>query len=137
MGIDLEARLDRVRKLLAMAGSQANEHEASLAATKVAEYLDAHPLPIRWLVRKGIKVRVIPETAMADLREAAAILRVQKESGYGEGFPLHRDKWFFEKARVKAEDSRLALSSGYLYFTVPDYAVFVPVRGVRPEDLYL
>lgn len=123
MSVDLEKHLSRVQKLLALAGSTVNEHETALAVSRVASYLDEHPLPMRWLVKQGTEIRLVPLTAMADLREARAIIRK---------VALRKDNWFFEEHRVKdAKDTRLALSNGYLFFQRHGYAFFVPVREVQ------
>jgi len=121
--IDQEKHLARVQKLLALAASTCNEHETALAVRKVLEFLEAHPLPMRWHVKKGVEIRLVPLTAMEDLRQAKAVIRK---------VALRKDNWFFEEHRVKdAKDTSLALSSGYIFFQRHGYAIFVPVREVE------
>lgn len=123
MLIDQEKSLARVQKLLALAASTVNEHETALAVSRVVDYLEAHPLPMRWLVKKGTEVRLVPLTAMEDLRQAKAVIRK---------VALRKDNWFFEEHRVKDQkDTVLALSNGYIFFQRHGYAVFVPVRYVE------
>lgn len=123
MLVDQEKHLAKVQKLLRLAASTVNEHETALAVRKVLEFLEVHPLPMRWLVRKGVEVRLVPVTAMEDLRQAKAVIRK---------VALRKDNWFFEEHRVKDEkDTALALNSGYIFFQRHGYAVFVPVKYVE------
>jgi hypothetical protein len=123
MSVDLERHLVRVQKLLALAGSTCNVHETALAVSKVVSYLEEHPLPMRWCVKKGTEIRLVPLTAMDDLREARAVIR---------RVALRKDNWFFEEHRVKDQkDTRLALANGFIFFQRHGYCIFVPVRDVE------
>lgn len=121
----MEKQLERLQKLLRMAGSTANANESALAATRAVDYLQTHPLPVRWLVPKGTTLRIVPTSALASQSESKAKLRV---------VTAHGDNWFFEAHRVKNEQAANALRAGHLYFEKNGYSVLVPAGRV---DVYL
>lgn len=119
---DLDKHLDRVRKLLALAGSTVNAHESALAAERAVTYLEKNPIPIRWYVRQGVRVQVVPLAALKSASEARARLRVVETRG---------DSWFFEEHRMKDAQAANALRKGCLYFVRHNYAVLVPAGHVE------
>ncbi len=118
----MEKQLERLQKLLRMAGGSANEHEAALAAQRAVAYLEAHPLPLRWRVPKGTTLRVVPTEALQHKSQAEAKLRV---------VTTHGDNWFFETHRIKNEQATNALRKGHLYFERHGYSVLVDCSRVE------
>lgn len=120
---DLDRHLSRVRKLLALAGSTVNEHETGLAVVRVVDYLNAHPLPLRWYAPQGTTVRVVPVEVLHDLREAGGVIREVR---------LRKGNWFFEDHRVKDVAQALSvLRHGYMYFQRYGFALFVPIKCLQ------
>lgn len=122
---DFERRLDRLKKLLALAARNPNPNESRLAARKAFEFLDGNPLPVRWFVRKGTKCHVVPLLDVTDLTAAARSMR--------RDVPMRKDNWFLESQRVK--DPKLApdaLAAGFFMYTRFGYTVFVPAGAVEP-----
>jgi hypothetical protein len=129
---DLERRLDRLKKLLALAARNPNPNESRLAARKAFEYLAANPLPVRWFVRKGTTCHVVPafdvpagSNAAVWLTAAARVMR--------RDVPMRKDNWFLESQRIK--DTVLApeaLVLGFFMYTRFGYTVFVPAGTVEP-----
>ena len=121
---DLDKRLARLRKLLAHAAGNANPHEALVAAKLAVEYLDKHPLPVRWFVRKGVACHVAPSL---DLTNPTALARVLRPN-----IPMRRDNWFLEMHRIKDQQvATEALSKGYFCYQRHGFTVFVPARAVE------
>ena len=121
--VEPEKVLDRVRKLVTLAGRTSNEHERKLAARKAVEYLDAHPAPLRWKVPTGTHVRVIDARYYKDgtATDATKLRKTHARS----------DNWFFEAHRVTGAESARALALGYLLFKRHNMAVFVDAGKVE------
>ena len=121
---DLDKRLERLKKLLAHASRNANPHEAAVAARMAVEYLDKHPLPVRWFVRKGVTCHVIPSLDITNLTQAARLMR--------RNVPMRRDNWFLELHRVKQQQiATEALAVGYFCYQRHGFTLFVPSGSVE------
>jgi hypothetical protein len=116
--------LDRVRKLIARAGGTDSPHERRTAAEMAVKQLEAHPAPIRWYVRPGTQVLVVPAYLLKDLGQAQRMIRRQANRN-----PI----WFTEQHRVRGEGQLDAevMSAGFLQFERHSYAVFVALKDVE------
>lgn len=122
---DYQKVIARVKRLVALAGRSLNPNEAErrLAAQKTAEYLAAHPTPLRWLVKPGTTVRIVETKHMAaGLGRAKTHLKTTKARG---------QNWFFEAQRVQGPQAVEALRAGWLQFERHGYTVFVPAGDVE------
>lgn len=120
---DYGKHVDRVSKLIALAGRSSNEHERKLAAQRAADYLDKYAVPLRWRVPVGTEVRVVPSQYMANGMRGA-VSRIRKA-------PARNEHWLFEAQRVKGEGASEALSLGWLHFKRHGYDLFVPAGSVE------
>ena len=117
--------LDRVRKLIARAGGTDSPHERRLAAELAAKQLANNPAPIRWFVRPGTQVLLVPAYMLKDLATAQRMIRRQANRN-----PI----WFTEQHRVKGNGGQLeaeVMAAGYLQFERHSYAVFVALRDIE------
>lgn len=122
---DYQKVVARVKRLVALAGRALNPNEAErkLAAQKTADYLAAHPTPLRWLVKPGTTVRVVETKHLhTGLGRAKQHLRTTKARG---------SNWFFESQRVQGTQAVEALRAGWLQFERHGYTVFVPAGDVE------
>lgn len=120
--IDHTKTLDKVRKLVTLAGRTDNVHERALAARKASEYLDAHPTPIRWLVPAGTRVKVVDSRFYAN----GDIVKGKTKDTTARGA-----NWFFEAQRVRGDEAARTLALGWLLFKRHGKAVFVEAGKIE------
>lgn len=118
-----EKHLQRIRKLIALAGSTSYDTERASAVRMACEYLRQHPAPLRWHVRAGTdRLLIVPaQMLLNDLTTAGRTLRRQANRN-----PL----WLDEVHRVKTSQLDIG-AAGYLHFERFGYAIFVPLDAVE------
>jgi hypothetical protein len=120
----LERRIERASRLLALVRNP-NEAESKLAADRLRVLINAQPeLPVRWFVRPGTVVKVMPTASMHEKGNAQAMRQVA----------CRNQQWFFETHRQRGDVADAAMDRGFMFFERYGYAVFVPLTHL---ELYL